>query len=551
MAEPADRTAPDARLLVEAVASLPWLAPSAGSLVAWCRAPSLPTWLTTLRYDPGAVLLLLRACPSEIDRFPARAIETLAPLEFASRLLAGPPRGWLEWNDPTAADVSRLSRSLAAISRSLVVRCGKGNPEQAWVAGLLAPLGWMAALAFAPRRVSACFNDQATASAQRHHLGVEAVALSRQLARTWMLPLWLSDVVGRLDLPFDRAVRLGSDPVLFAAVRLAIESARRQGIRSGLLPAEVDLTAEQRLLGPVSELPSAEQEEGAPDWADPYRQPLLPDLLAVALERGRLRRAPLVARLERETEGLHQALSEQTASEAVRLRAANLSAMAEFAAGAGHEINNPLAVISGQAQYLLRHEEWLTDEGRPTAKMALQNVIAQTKRIHNVLRELMQFSRPMAPRPTWFELPALLGETAASLAEVANGKRVSVEVIAPERFAAYADAEQVRMALTALLRNAIEAAAGGWARLTLHVREAIEVWVEDSGPGPKAEQRPHLFDPFYSGRSAGRGKGLGLPVAWRLARQQGGDVLLPPAGDGQPTRFVLTLPLASAQREAA
>src|SRR5205814_10211909 len=104
-------------------------------------------------------------------------------------------------------------------------------------------------------------------------------------------------------------------------------------------------------------------------WADPYRQPLLPDLLAVALERGRLRRAPLAARLERETESLHQALSEQVAGESARLREAKLSALAEFAAGAGHEINNPLAVISGQAQYLLRHSEWITDGGFDMTKL--------------------------------------------------------------------------------------------------------------------------------------------------------------------------------------
>jgi signal transduction histidine kinase len=184
-------------------------------------------------------------------------------------------------------------------------------------------------------------------------------------------------------------------------------------------------------------------------------------------------------------------------------------------------------------------------------KVALENVIAQTKRIHAVLRELMQFARPAAARPGWFELPALLGEAAASLAALAAQKQVRVEVIAPDRFAAFADAEQVRTALLCLLRNAVEAAAGGWARLTLQVNECVEVWVEDSGPGPTPAQRPLLFDPFYSGRNAGRGKGLGLPVAWRLARQQGGDVRAEPPREGRPTRFVLTLPLAKAGREAA
>jgi signal transduction histidine kinase len=131
-----------------------------------------------------------------------------------------------------------------------------------------------------------------------------------------------------------------------------------------------------------------------------------------------------------------------------------------------------------------------------------------------------------------------------------------------DRLNVYADAEQVRVALGCLVRNAVEAATGtapGWVRLVLHGPLAggvVEIWVEDSGPGPAAAQRPVLFDPFYSGRTAGRGRGLGLPIAWRLARQQGGEVRLEPAQPGEPTRFVLSLPIqggesANESRDAA
>src|SRR5262249_20704066 len=146
-----------------------------------------------------------------------------------------------------------------------------------------------------------------------------------------------------------------------------------------------------------------------------------------------------------------------------------------------------------------------------------------------------------------------MGEVAASLAELASARAVRVEVQArPERLPVRLDAEQVRIVLSCLVRNAIEAApAGGWARLVMGAPagDQVEVAVEDSGPGPAPPQRESLFDPFFSGRNAGRGRGLGLPVAWRLARQQGGDLRLEPARPDQPTRFVLTLPWSEAPAE--
>jgi signal transduction histidine kinase len=275
---------------------------------------------------------------------------------------------------------------------------------------------------------------------------------------------------------------------------------------------------------------------------------LLRDLLELAAENRRLREQPLHDHLEREIDALQRALEEQVHGEARRLQTGKLTALAEFAAGAGHEINNPLAVISGQAQYLLSHErDWFREDAANAPREALEAIVAQTRRIHSILRELMQFAKPAPPCPGWLDLPALLGEVAAGLDELGRQRRVRIEVaLQPERLPAYADAGQLRTALTCLLRNAIEAApTDGWARLVLRrpvEGEAIEVVIEDSGPGPDASQRPHLFDPFYSGRTAGRGRGLGLPIAWRLTQLQGGDVRLEPPRRHEPTRFVLTLP---------
>jgi signal transduction histidine kinase len=111
----------------------------------------------------------------------------------------------------------------------------------------------------------------------------------------------------------------------------------------------------------------------------------------------------------------------------------------------------------------------------------------------------------------------------------------------------------VRSGLSCLLRNAIEAApAEGWAGLRVEEagEDTLEVVVEDNGPGPTPAAVEHMFDPFYSGRSAGRGRGLGLPTAWRLLRQNHGDLRFAGAWDGV-TRFVLHLPrVAPPQPEA-
>jgi len=81
-------------------------------------------------------------------------------------------------------------------------------------------------------------------------------------------------------------------------------------------------------------------------------------------------------------------------------------------------------------------------------------------------------------------------------------------------------------------------------RLENSAAQQIDVVVEDSGPGLPVQLREHLFDPFYSGRQAGRGRGLGLSTAWRLAKVHGGDLRFVNLPNG-PTRFVMSLPRPS------
>jgi signal transduction histidine kinase len=250
--------------------------------------------------------------------------------------------------------------------------------------------------------------------------------------------------------------------------------------------------------------------------------------------------AALVVRLEDQIDELNGAAADLAALAGDRLRDAKLAGLAELAAGAGHEINNPLAVISGNAQRLLRAEP------DPERADALRAVVRQADRISGILRDLMTFARPPKPQKQLVSVGDLISTVRDALSQPATDRGVSLE-LDPVPAGAWVEADpgQVRHALAAVVRNGIDAAGhGGWVRLGCDTTEdRVTFVVEDSGPGLEGRAAEHAFDPFFCGRSAGRSRGLGLPTAWQFARLNAGDLRHDPATG--PTRFLLTLPRSS------
>jgi signal transduction histidine kinase len=518
---------------------LPWLAPGVAALAALARPQQPAAWIT-VRADPSAVLLIVRQSAEPLPTIPP--IDRLAPAALARVLtmLGQEPCGILDRTNPSVQPVLATAQDCAAIAHDLATRSRQADPQAAWVAGLLAPVGWLAIAAVRPDALSECLADDALArepnAVQRRHWGMTAAQIARRLARRWELPPWLTAIVGHLDVPVTLAAALGADPALLAIVQAAVALAtnRRDAPRFVLGTSleealgRLDVESNSIALAIPSELGDG----------NPYTTPWLRDLLELSLESTNRTAASLVPRLEQDVDDLQRVLLDVQAGEAERVQRQKLSALAEFAAGASHEINNPLAVISGQAQYLLGQE---ADESR---LKSLRTVVQQAQRIHQILTDLMQFARPVRPQKRALDARDLVLGVAGTLEDLAAPRQVRIEVVLPDEVClADADAKQLHTALACLLRNAVEAApAEGWARLRLEVSaEQLRIVVEDNGPGPAHAQTEHLFDPFYSGRPAGRGRGLGLPTAWRLAREQGGDVWYEPQPDGV-TRFVLGLP---------
>lgn len=555
------------RDLGEAATHLRWLCPCAASLSALARAPT-EAW-ATVRRDPAAVLLVVRCAAATLTEPARAAFHTLVNdpevAEQAIALLeeAGDRVRFVDWAVPEVRPVYTAALHTAATAEHVAQATGLCDPSTAWVAGMLAPLGWLALSALDPQRTQSCREDPChvrhAGETETRSWGLTAQALGRRLAQQWRLPRWLAALLGHLSLPAEHAERFGAPGGLFRVVQFAVVLTQQAGQANLHLPVVTPSGSlglpPERTASLVQQALASLPAENA--WVHPREVPLLRDLLQLAADNRRLRNVPALAELQQEVDQLHHALESQLATEAQRLRTQKLGALAEFAAGAGHEINNPLAVISGQAQYLLKklaeyrlqHAEQPDPTGASSLhaaiEPALQTVIQQTRRIHQILTELMQFARPPRLHKEDVDAVDLVREVAATLVDSAT--RSQVQLVCPEPASPvplHADPQQVRTALTCLLRNAVESAPpGGWAgvRVECSDPEYVELVVEDNGAGPAPAQREHLFDPFYSGRHAGRGRGLGLPTAWRLAREHGGDVRFE-GRTGSPTRFILSLP---------
>jgi putative nucleotidyltransferase with HDIG domain len=223
------------------------------------------------------------------------------------------------------------------------------------------------------------------------------------------------------------------------------------------------------------------------------------------------------------------------------VRTRSISMIGEMAAGAAHELNNPLAVIAGRAQMLA---ERTRDEEE---KRALEVISQQAVRASGIVDELMDFAKPRAPEPVTQTLRDVLDslrqhwQQATSL----DDRQFQVRQADPD-LTVHADPDQLREILDAVVANAVQATIPQTARLLINSPsvvsdDKVRIVIEDNGRGMTREVLERALDPFFSVRPAGRGRGLGLSRAYRLAELSGGRLWL----DSTPnvgTRATVELP---------
>jgi len=223
------------------------------------------------------------------------------------------------------------------------------------------------------------------------------------------------------------------------------------------------------------------------------------------------------------------------------VRTRSMAMIASMAAGAAHEMNNPLAVISGRAQMELATEE------SPELRRVLEIIIEQTQRASGIVQELMGFAKPDPPLPILQPVSRVLEAVCQHWRRVSGWAEDRICFASDDREATlFADASQVMESLNAVLANAIEACRPD----TGHIRinsvfkasdETVRFTVEDNGAGMAPDVCEKALDPLYSNRPAGRGRGLGLSRAYRYAEINGGRLWIE-SKEGEGTKVHIELP---------
>lgn len=202
-----------------------------------------------------------------------------------------------------------------------------------------------------------------------------------------------------------------------------------------------------------------------------------------------------------------------------------MASLGRVAAGIAHEIRNPL---SGINMYLSALENKIATGEGPELEAIVGKIQAASSKIENVIKRVLDFSRPSAPKVSLLNLNQVV-KNVMELSEVTLRKGgVSLEVsLAQDLPPVQADAQLLEQVVLNLVTNAVQALGEvkGDKRIVLATsmeRGRIIIRVADNGPGVPPQIRDRIFDPFFTGRRDGFG--IGLSLCHRIVSDHGGKL---------------------------
>jgi signal transduction histidine kinase len=231
---------------------------------------------------------------------------------------------------------------------------------------------------------------------------------------------------------------------------------------------------------------------------------------------------------------LEEAYSELKKAQQKLVEAEKMSSLGRFAAGAAHEIKNPLGIIIGGIEYL---QAVLKDTG-DTAIMTMEKVKDAALRTNKIIDALVRFSEPLKLSAEKTRLNDLVGVALEQFSSVAAGSGINFATeFSDKALRVEVDTAHARQAILNVLMNALDAISGRPGRITVRTREASPdelvhglpscvIEIIDTGEGIAITDIPNIFEPFFTTRRDKKQIGLGLSVARTLIRNNGGDIFV-------------------------
>jgi len=213
----------------------------------------------------------------------------------------------------------------------------------------------------------------------------------------------------------------------------------------------------------------------------------------------------------------YQSVAQQSALESSEKRthqSEKMSALGQLASGVAHEINNPLGVILGFSESVLRRMP-----NGDSLQMPLQSIQREAIRCKTLVQDLLTFSRASQVDREPMDFTKAVEGALTLVATKAKMTQVTIQKdFAPSLPAFLGNPNQIQQIIINLATNAIDAM-NGQGTLTVKtdvVTEGPLSWIDlrmtDTGVGIPKEVLPHIFEPFYTTKPEGQGTGLGLAL---------------------------------------
>ncbi len=223
-------------------------------------------------------------------------------------------------------------------------------------------------------------------------------------------------------------------------------------------------------------------------------------------------------------------------------QADKLASIGQLSAGIAHEINNPLGIILGYTQLLLRGENQETEKYQD-----LKTIEKHVRACKTIVEDLLNFARSSKPSLDVIRLNDSLEEVVSFIQHHSKLEEVEIhKEYDPSLPPMILDEKKIKQVAMNLIMNA-KHAVGKQGRISLTTkyvpdsRQAV-IEISDTGYGIEQKNLRRIFDPFFTTKPTGEGTGLGLSVSYGIVKNHGGDIFVD-SENGKGATFTVVLPV--------